>query len=376
MTAGVHHAAGCARAGRRSRRARLCARLAATIGCGLLSCSADAPTTKVHSIAAPLVYGDDDRREYFEVDEPVWRDRLARSTLAMVHRHLVTMHADGAVSLAEQKYGELHDVCPGEPFWEQPSAPQCSGVLIDRTLMLTAAHCVRNLPCKELRLVSGFYYDAPNELHAIRTEDVYACHSIAVMNYSRVGSSPETEYAVVLLDRPVDSGLEPAPVFLEDEPLEPEQPITIIGHGAGLPSKIDTGGRVADPRTDSLDYFRATFDAFAGNSGSGVYDADGLLRGVFVRGGADYEPTLGTCQTVRRVADEPGLAEEKVTYVARALDDLCSTPLRSSRVCGPDLASAGCALTQCGATPSARPSLWCLLILACLLVRRARRRRG
>ena len=60
------------------------------------------------------------------------------------------------------------------PFSDQPSSAQCSGVLIDDDLVLTAAHCLRALPCEEWRLVFGFYYIAPGVLNAIRSEDVFS----------------------------------------------------------------------------------------------------------------------------------------------------------------------------------------------------------
>src|SRR6185295_19405912 len=108
------------------------------------------------------------------------RDRLARSTVAFVNATLVKIAKNGDVELETTPYGELYDLCPGEAFSEQPSVAQCSGALIDRDLVLTAAHCIRQIACQDWKLVFGFYYDEPDHLHPIDRSDVYDCKQVAV----------------------------------------------------------------------------------------------------------------------------------------------------------------------------------------------------
>jgi hypothetical protein len=336
--------------------------LAAAFGCTV---EVDALPSASRS---PLVYGRDDRLDYYALPDHALRERMARSTLAFVDRERVTVSADGAVELAAAPYDELYRLCPGARFEQQPSAAQCSGVLIAPDLVLTAAHCVRRVACSDWRLVFGYYYDAPDQLHPLHADDVFACAEVASEDYSRAGSATETDYAIVVLDRPVDDAREPAVPHLADEPMHVGEPLTVIGHGAGLPAKADSGGRVADARADALDHFLATTDTFDGSSGSGVYDAEGVLRGVLSRGGDDYETgALGNCRRLRQLSDELPRAEEKVTYIARALDGLCESPFRDAALCGGS-AAPGCSATGRGARV---PGFWPWVWLAGALLARA-----
>lgn len=350
----------------------VCRTMAGALLAATASCAADAsPSTGERSSA--LIYGEDDRRDYFDVTSEPLRELLARSTVAFVDRSLVESDASGSVRIAAPSYGESQGVCAGEPFADQPSAAQCSGVLIARDLVLTAAHCVRRVACSDWRLVFGFYQEAPEQLRPLRESDVYACAEVASMSYARSGSATEVDHAVVVLDRPVDDERQPVTPDLLDEPMRVGEPIAVIGHPAGLPGKVDGGGRVADVRADSLDYFLATSDTFDGSSGSGVYDADHKLRGLLARGGDDYEASLiGECRRVRREPDDLSVAEEKVTYLARALDGLCASQYRRAELCGPTVGS-GCSVAATHTRGGTRAIFGMLLVALGLVLSRIRR---
>jgi hypothetical protein len=61
-------------------------------------------------------------------------------------------------------------------------------------------------------------------------------------------------------------------------------PVTMLGFGDGLPLKIDTGGVVV---STGGSLFQATVDAFAGNSGSGVFVGRSLV-GMLSSGAPDF----------------------------------------------------------------------------------------
>lgn len=113
------------------------------------------------------------------------------------------------------------------------------------------------------------------------------------------------------------------------------QRLGMIGTPSGIPLKIDSGGKVRDPRAATLDFFTANTDSFEGNSGSGVYElshytAAGILTGVRVR--TDYIAS-GACNVVN-TCTETGCGAQEVTYVGPALDELCqSAP--ADRLCAP-----------------------------------------
>ncbi|MCP4504357.1 MAG: S46 family peptidase [Deltaproteobacteria bacterium] len=111
--------------------------------------------------------------------------------------------------------------------------------------------------------------------------------------------------------------------------------------GSGIPAKLDDGGRIVATR-GLRDYFHATTDSFGGNSGSGVFNADGEVLGILVRGEPDYEIS-GSCYVVSELPEAVNSAEG-VTQVQRAVDDLCASGWPSERLC---LTSAECGDGQC-----------------------------
>src|SRR5687767_9521542 len=62
-----------------------------------------------------IVYGSDDRRDYFELSSLAIRRRVEKSVVALVPRTLVDV-ATGAPGSAVPTWGDAADLCAGEPF--------------------------------------------------------------------------------------------------------------------------------------------------------------------------------------------------------------------------------------------------------------------
>ncbi|MDW8361209.1 MAG: serine protease [Myxococcales bacterium] len=285
----------------------------------------------VGRLEAPAVYGEDDRRDVFEHDDASLRARTDGSIVALMQAEALMPDGDGSYVPLAPTLGEAQRLCAGQRFAEQPTAAFCSGTLIDDDLVLTAGHCVEaSGDCSDVRLVFDYYFVAPGRLARIEREDVFACRRIVTRRLEESG----LDYAVMQLDRPATpSGRSVAPVRLEDRPLERDRRVVVIGFGSGLPAKIDDGGRVVDPRASRLDYFHATTDTFGGNSGSGVFDEEGRIVGILVRGETDYVPA-GSCYVVNELPDSGTGGAEDVVYVRRAIDALCREGWPSERLCG------------------------------------------
>ena len=61
--------------------------------------------------------------------------------------------------------------------------------------------------------------------------------------------------------------------------------------------------------------FTLSSDTFAASSGSGVFDTEGALVGVFARGRVDYDAD-GPCQRVHREREDDAIGYEQATHVA------------------------------------------------------------
>ncbi len=292
----------------------------------LAGCSEEA----LGAARAPVVYGVDGRTEAFEHPSAVHR-ALAESAVAMqVHEDWIdaTDPADVRITYT-RTLGEAQDLCAGERFADQIEPGTCSGTLVDERHLLTAGHCVESAgDCTDYVWVLGFRYVADGVLATLTEDDVYRCSEVVA--YADDG---DVDHAFVRLDRPV-VGHTPAAVRVEPSGLADGTEVTLIGHPNGIPVKIDSGGVVTWSSSDARS-LTATVDAFHGNSGSGVFDAAGLLVALLDGGETDYVDA-GGCNVVNVIDPPPADDGETLTYARPALEALCATPGLVSPLCDCD----------------------------------------
>jgi MYXO-CTERM domain-containing protein len=278
----------------------------------------------VGSERSAVVYGDDDRTEVYAHPSAVHRAIAANAIGVQIHESWIDEAASGDVEITyERTLGEAKDLCAGERFAHQIEPGTCSGTLIDSQHLMTAGHCMATAEdCAEYVWVLGFRYASDGVLAALDADDVYRCDEVIAYFDDEV-----VDHAFVRLDRPV-VGHTPAPVRAE-APLANGTPLVMIGHPNGIPMKIDSGGIVTSSFNGG---FTATVDAFAGNSGSGVFDAEGRVVGILRAGDDDYVGA-GGCNRVLVIDPPPADDGDELTYVAPAIDAFCETGV-ASPVCG------------------------------------------
>ena len=271
----------------------------------------------------PVVYGEDGRVEPYEALDPSLEQTVAESAVAFVPNGWVD--ASGAVSGAP-RLGDTAGLCPGQRFEEQPAAAFCSGILIDEDLVLTAAHCLRVFALDDFRVVAGYYYERPGTL---ALGEAIAPLEILEERLDRADSAERLDFALLRLARSVTPPRRAAAVYRHLPMLADGDSVHLLASSAGVPFKVDSGGRIIDARATVGDYFRAATDSSHGASGGGAFDAALGLVGILARGGRDLETTEAGCNRERVVADD-GAAEEELTYAHRAVEALCTVdPSRS-----------------------------------------------
>jgi len=116
-------------------------------------------STEVRSQEQAIVYGTDDRQDLYEVDDPVLREVARSSVAALIKSSLVHRLATGSVSISQTTLGQTYHLCEGQRFEDEPAAATCSGVLIDKDLLITAGHCVEtDDDCRTYSFVFDYAY--------------------------------------------------------------------------------------------------------------------------------------------------------------------------------------------------------------------------
>ena len=237
------------------------------------------------------VYGVDDRRDEYEVEDPDHL-RLGDATAVLVEVADLSLDPDG---LHYQVIGPaLHEMvenlCPDEPYYHQPTPGFCSGFLVAPDLLATAGHCTGcDEDLRRMAVVFGFVMvDAETPTLAIPATEVYFIDEVVA---SQRG---DPDWGLLRLDRPVPNHL-PLPLRRAGRVAE-RQPLVVIGHPLGLPRKYDSGGTVQGNWLDSS--FGANLDSFGGSSGSAVFNGDTLeVEGMAVTippGTGDFLDEFGT----------------------------------------------------------------------------------
>jgi hypothetical protein len=283
----------------------------------------------LHQRRSEVVYGSDNRQDVYAHPDATLRARAQQATVALMQQSALNTTDPNNVTLNAPVLGRTYNLCTTERFWNDPVAAYCSGTLIDDDLVLTAGHCLgTSAECANTRVVFNYHRTTADTLRTLTTADIFKCTAIVVRKQGSV------DFALVRLDRPATPRFAPAPVKTGNTALTPGQNVAVIGSGSGIPFKVDSGGSVRDPRSNTLDYFSTNTDTFAGNSGSGVYETSGYtVAGILVRGDTDYVDR-GSCSVVN-VCPEAGCRGEDNTYVYPALDAFCRTTNNTSaRLCG------------------------------------------
>jgi hypothetical protein len=260
-----------------------------------------------------VIYGSDTRIDLYQVDNAKLLS-LADSTVALFQSNGVTTE-DGVAKLTTESYGQTRILCKEEPFYEQRTGAFCSGSLVAPDVIMTAGHCVPSAEeCAGIKFVFGFAVKEKGVLpESVPAGEVYGCKEL--IGRQQIGDG--ADWALVRLDRKV-AGHAPLKLNLTGA-IANKTEVLVIGHPAGLPTKIAGGAHVRDNSKNG--YFVANLDTYGGNSGSAVFNsATGLVEGILVRGEQDYVKK-GDC-FVSNVCPVDGCRGEDVTKIAEVSDKI------------------------------------------------------
>jgi S1-C subfamily serine protease len=327
---------------------------------GALTACGQVPDS-VSTRTSELVYGADDRLEWFEYAGLTPTARIAVDAVVAVGVKADLDESRNPWVVKSPSWQERDGLCANQRFGDQPSFAFCTGVALAPNLVLTAGHCANAFALSEVAVVAGFAYDAPGQLRPLSPDGVRGVSEV-------VASDSYLDYAWLRLtaDLPV------RPAVFGPGP-EPGARVVSVNHGGGVPMKVDPGGTVYAVDSES---FVSSVDAFAGASGSPVFSDAGELLGVLTAGADDYVVAETGCLLPVALPDAKETAREEAVRVDVAAAGLCTDHpdeapcAQLSGAPHPSTGGGGCSTVPTGGAPEWPASLIALISLSRLRTRR------
>ncbi len=237
-----------------------------------------------------VLFGEDDRRDYYTLVTTEAHDELQRkladATVILTNKDDIIEQEDGSFRLKVGSFvRQGFPPCAGERFGNQHTGGWCSGFMVGPDLIATAGHCGETeFEIQGTAYVFGFKVASADDKGTTHftADQVYFGKELVAHELSSTG-----DFAIVRVDREITaSGAAPLPVRQSGE-LGLGRNLGVIGYPSGLPVKIAFGEATVVMR-DEGPWLFANLDTYGGNSGSAVFNSEGLVEGILVRGAKDY----------------------------------------------------------------------------------------
>jgi hypothetical protein len=262
-----------------------------------------------------MIYGEDDRLEMWQLEEAekkqrltvdngkvvnVSRAKLVKSTCLLTPKWNLIQLENGNYKLKTKPFivtakGIEYSACESkhrDPYEKQPTAGigSGSGFLVGSDILATAGHCIKKYGLSSptnTAFVFGFYETKSGDKTQVKTifteDQIYFGKEIIY----KENDSTKADYAIVQLDRSVKESIATPLEIMRIGTVTEGQQVGVIGYPSGLPVKAAFGETyITDPTTTN--YFKANLDSFSGNSGSPVFDKNGIVIGILVKGKQDF----------------------------------------------------------------------------------------
>ena len=124
-------------------------------------CGARDGSERLQISSSPAVFGTDDRVEVFAHTSSVWHDVATHSVAGIISAERLSRWRfcdPNGWTFTGSTVAQHYELCPEEPFAEQPTMLGCSGTLVDDDIVATANHCIPDsASCRAVSIVMGHF---------------------------------------------------------------------------------------------------------------------------------------------------------------------------------------------------------------------------
>lgn len=273
------------------------------------------------------VFGEDGRKE---IKDAEGFEDFARATAVMIPKEEIKGNRIYGYSLREllAHQFDTEKFNDNVKFLDQPTAASCTGFLIAPDLLVTAGHCIKTIEDAAnwvwlFDYTNDLSYNEEDRYVEVNKNNLYEVSEVLVGELNDDEDDKSLDYSVLKLDRKSDR----RPYRFRTSGVVAEgSDIYTIGAPTGLPLKLSTESTVVDNTATS--WFKSDIDAFPGNSGGPVFDSNGFIEGILVRGAVEYSNGNYTgdykydqaCDCVKTVTFQEvdytaGCQAHKITYL-------------------------------------------------------------
>jgi hypothetical protein len=227
------------------------------------------------------IFGDDNRENAYTYNDYTQATAVAVWSSQFSGNYLTGKSLQKALMSTAKRIGKNPAYVSSDvKFKDDPAFGFCTGFLIAPDILVTAGHCISYKNYSRMEWV----FDYTNSLSYSPGGKVYIPSNKRykvkkILSHKHVGAGNTTDdYAVIQLDRPVSR----APFrFRTSNAPKYNDRVDLIGSPMGVPLKLVKDGYVSQTYTK---VFHCNLDAFGGNSGGPVYNANGFIEGILVMG--------------------------------------------------------------------------------------------
>lgn len=270
----------------------------------LSACTAPADEAEelLEYVEPQLVYGADDVRPIAFASDAI---RARSAAVGIVFNDVsngsgLERQSNGRTILRTTPLRQFHTLCAETDrrvgWWPLPARSLFgTGFLVAPNVIATNAHVADVGPANDHRVVFTWTADREGRSRlAYEHDEIYRTTKIIAKNVAH-------DWALLQLDRPVViGGRAVAPLEVSSRPPRAGTRVTIVGHPMGTTKKFAVG---AIRQVDGLPrWFGTDLDTYDGNSGSPIFDPDGVVVGVHfaAQGSSDFTKTAQGCEVLAR----------------------------------------------------------------------------